>query len=279
MYICVSTVIYKGWYQPKVGISATIKTQPKQAGKYRNIKAHTGISRRTKLTGQSKHPGNLREETTQILNSFSEVGDHPTHEWFALNFGMRLAKGEGLILVVAPPVFCPLVMFNYHVCGMRPVPVACSISPLWIPKTFPFSKIDQGTSSTFMGVLQGWLSSCWVISHQMLPYQPGGSALLTARENIRRPPLPSCSTWRLKHLILASDGHGWMIKKTQWYQMNRAHVFLLFVSRYNLEKGAKWLIEWFKLAAHLFQEWFCYNMFKAEGRYIGAQLPWTTFLL
>lgn len=80
MYDCVSTVIYKGWYQPKVGISATIKTQPKQAGKYRNIKAHTGISRRTKLTGQSTHPGNLREETTQILNSFSEVGDHPTHE-------------------------------------------------------------------------------------------------------------------------------------------------------------------------------------------------------
>ena len=73
----------------------------------------------------------------------------------------------------------------------------------------------------------------------MLPYQPGGSALLTARENIRRPPLPSCSTWRLKHLILASDGHGWMIKKTQWYQMNRAHVFLLFVSRYNFRKRCK----------------------------------------
>ena len=56
--------------------------------------------------------------------------------------------------------------------------------------------------------------------------------------------LPSCSTWRLKHfdlfLILASDGHGW-IKKHTW-------------AATNLEKGAKWLIQWFKLAAHLFQE-------------------------
>ena len=56
--------------------------------------------------------------------------------------------------------------------------------------------------------------------------------------------LPSCSTWRLKHfdlfLILASDGHGW-IKSTRGPLQN-------------LENGAKWLIQWFKLAAHLFQE-------------------------
>ena len=43
--------------------------------------------------------------------------------------------------------------------------------------------------------------------------------------------------------------------------------------------GPRWLREWFKRVAHLFQEWSYYNMFKAEGRYIGAELPRTTFLL
>ena len=115
VYDCVSTVIYEAWYQPKVGISAKIKTQ--------HDTTQTSWEVTTEL---SKHLVSADGQSWQV-----KANTHRMRE---------CAKGEGLILVVVPPVFCPLVMFNYHVCGMCPVPVVCSISPSWIPENIPVLK-------------------------------------------------------------------------------------------------------------------------------------------